>query len=69
METWKSVLNSDPIDWLLEEDNPSVRYFALTELLDKPFSDNDIKAAKNNIYKYGIFPKIKEKILTVNVYI
>ncbi len=61
METWKSVLNSDPIDWLLEEDNPSVRYFALTKLLDKPFSDNDVKAAKDNIMKIGTVPKILSK--------
>ena len=61
METWKSVLNSDPIDWLLEEDNPSVRYFALTELLDKPFSDNDVKATKENIMRIGAVPKILSK--------
>jgi hypothetical protein len=61
METWKSVLNSDPIDWLLEEDNPSIRYFALTELLDKPFSDNDVKATKDNIMRIGAVPKILSK--------
>jgi hypothetical protein len=61
METWKSVLNSDPIDWLLEEDNSSVRYFALTELLEKPFSDNDVKATKDNIMRIGIVPKILSK--------
>ena len=61
METWKSVLNSDPIDWLLEEDNSSVRYFSLTELLEKPFSDNDVKATKDNIMRIGIVPKILSK--------
>jgi hypothetical protein len=33
---WKSVLKADPVDWLLEKDNPSVRYFTLSQLLDKP---------------------------------
>ena len=61
METWKSVLNSDPIDWLLEKDNPSVRYFALTELQNKPFSDNDVKAAKDNIMRIEAVPNILSK--------
>ena len=61
METWKTVLNSDPIDWLLEKDNPSVRYFALTDLLDKHFSDDDAKAAKAEIMKVGPAPKILAK--------
>ena len=36
MHDWKSLLNDDPIDWLLEKNDPSVRFFALTELLEKP---------------------------------
>ena len=39
MSAWKSTLKADPIEWLLEESNPYVRYFALTWLLDK--SEND----------------------------
>jgi hypothetical protein len=33
---WKSVLKAAPVDWLLETDNPSVRYFTLSQILDKP---------------------------------
>ena len=36
MSDWKSVLKADPTKWLMEPNNPSVRYFALTELLEKP---------------------------------
>ncbi len=61
MDSWKSVLKSDSIDWLLEEDNSSVRYLALTELLDKPFSDEEVKAAKDMIMKIGTVPKILSK--------
>jgi hypothetical protein len=32
MTDWKSKLNADATDWLLEEDNLSVRYFTLTKL-------------------------------------
>jgi hypothetical protein len=30
---WKSLLKADATEWLLEENNPSVRYFALTVLI------------------------------------
>ncbi len=35
MNDWKSKLKADQTAWLLEEDNPSVRYFALVDLLEK----------------------------------
>ena len=37
-------LKGDPIPWLLEEENPSVRYFTLTHLLDR--SEDDPQVAK-----------------------
>jgi len=61
MDSWKSVLKSDPIDWLLKKENPSVRYYALTELLDKPYSDITVKVAKDEIMKIGVVPKILSK--------
>jgi hypothetical protein len=33
---WLDRLHADPLPWLLEPDNPAVRYAALTELLDRP---------------------------------
>jgi hypothetical protein len=39
-------LKADPTPWLLEPDNPSVRYFALTELLERPPSDAEVRQAK-----------------------
>ncbi|MBU2611760.1 MAG: nitrogen fixation protein NifH [Chloroflexi bacterium] len=36
-------------DWLLELDNPSVRYFALRHLLDRPEDDPEIQAARRAI--------------------
>jgi hypothetical protein len=46
---WRSLLNGDPLPWLLEADNPSVRYFALTDLLDRSHDDADVTAAKSAI--------------------
>jgi hypothetical protein len=43
---WRKPLNDDPLPWLLESDNPSVRYFALTDLLDRPADDPDVVSAK-----------------------
>ena len=61
MRNWKSVLKNDPTDWLLESTNPSVRYFALTALLEKPETDPDVVAAKNEIMQTGKVPKILDK--------
>ena len=61
MEEWKSVLKSDPIEWLLEDNNPSVRYFALLEVLDKDPNDSEVKEAKGKIMTEGIVPKILSK--------
>jgi hypothetical protein len=46
VESWKSELRGDPLPWLLEPDNPSVRYFALRELLDRDEDDREVRAAK-----------------------
>ena len=43
---WRARLNADPLPWLLEPDNPSVRYFALRDLLDRPDTDADVRAAR-----------------------
>ncbi len=37
------------LDWLLERENPSVRYFALRALLDRPEDDADVRAARQDI--------------------
>ena len=58
MKSWKSLLKSDPIDWLLEPENPSVRYLALIDLLDRALSDKTVKTAKDEIMKRGVIPKI-----------
>ena len=31
---WKKVLKADPTDWLLEEEDPSVRYLALRDIVE-----------------------------------
>ena len=61
MSAWKSLLKENPTDWLLEKNNPSVRFFTLTELLEKPENDFEVVEAKNEIMNFGVVPKILAK--------
>ena len=61
MRDWKSVLKADPTDWLLNEENPSVRYFTLKDILDKTEDDPEVKRAKREIMQSGIVPDILRK--------
>jgi hypothetical protein len=58
--TWKSLLNADPLPWLLEPDeaNPGVRYFALRDLLDRPVDDPEVVAAQDAVMRAGPVPAI-----------
>ncbi len=58
MSDWKSVLNRDPLEWLLEENNPSVRYFTLVNILDKDEKSVEVKETELNIMKSDIVNKI-----------
>jgi hypothetical protein len=61
MESWKSVVHDNPIEWLLGEENPSVRYFTLRDLLEKPVTNSEVKEAKRKIMEFGVVPAILEK--------
>jgi len=45
--------NSAAVSWLLEEDQPSIRYLTLTGLLGKSARDFDAKSARDGITKSG----------------
>jgi len=61
LSDWKSLLKADPTKWLLEKENPSVRYFALKHILDKPENDTEVQQAKSDIMLYGVVPEILQK--------
>ncbi|MBW6464520.1 MAG: hypothetical protein SCJ94_05015 [Bacillota bacterium] len=48
--TWQKKLKGDSLFWLLEKDNPGVRYLALQNLLDTPSTDIEMITAKSRIY-------------------
>jgi hypothetical protein len=58
---WTSALNADPVPWLLEPENPSVRHFTLVDLLGVPADDRRAAAAKKAIMETGVVPRILAK--------
>lgn len=61
MEQWKSILKADPTEWLLKDTNPSLRYYTLKDLLDRPEEDQAVQAAKLDIMQKGMVPDILAK--------
>ncbi len=59
---WLERLNGDPLSWLLEvdEENPGVRYFALKELVERPFPHPELIAAQKAVMETGPVPIILE---------
>jgi len=61
MDDFQSVLKADPTDWLLEKNNPSVRYFTLRDILEKPEDNLELQEARLEIMKAGLVPVILAK--------
>jgi hypothetical protein len=51
--SWQDQLNGDSLAWLLEPDEPGVRYLALRDLLDRPPDDPELVAAQAAAYAEG----------------
>jgi hypothetical protein len=49
----QELLTSDVVNWLLQEDNPGVRYLALRDLLDRPSDDQELSAAREEAHTLG----------------
>ena len=61
MDNWKSKLNANSITWLLEDNNPSVKYFTLIDVLERAENDPEVRKTKEEIMKKGVVPKILAK--------
>lgn len=61
MSSWKSIVNADATEWLLERSNPSVRFFTLRDILEKPEDSQEVRQAKQDIMDTGIVPAILAK--------
>src|SRR5574342_1010842 len=51
--SWKNQLRSDSLPWLLESENPGVRYLAMRDLLDLSPDDKKLKSARKSAHKEG----------------
>ena len=50
-------LNGNPLPWLLDPKNPSVRYWTLVDILDRPANDPEVREARAAITRQ---PLVKE---------
>jgi hypothetical protein len=57
---WKKQLKADPTDWLLEEDDPGVRYPALRDIAGA--GEKEIKAARTIAHRRGPIAVILENM-------
>jgi hypothetical protein len=57
MQNWQKNLNGDPLPWLLDPENPSVRYWTLIDILDRPVIDPDVQETRAAIIQQ---PLVKE---------
>jgi len=61
MSSWQDLLQDSPIDWLLEKENPSIRYFTLRDLLCRGEDDPEVTEAKASISTSKLMVKIFSK--------
>jgi len=46
MQNWHRHLNRDPLPWLLDRETPSVRYWTLIDIFDRPTSDPEVQETR-----------------------
>lgn len=51
--SWKNQLRSDSLPWLLESENPGVRYLAMRDLFDLSPDDRKLKSARKSAHREG----------------
>jgi hypothetical protein len=61
MSNWQNIVQNSPIEWLLETEKPSIRYFTLRDLLDKSENDPQVVKARAAISTSNIIAKIFSK--------
>lgn len=59
---WQEKLKGETLSWLLEEENPGVRYLAMRDLLDTPSNDSDLLTAREQAHQEGPIAVILEKM-------
>jgi hypothetical protein len=60
--SWKDQLRIDSLPWLLDSENPGVRYLAVRDLLDLSPDDKKLKAARKLAHKEGPIAHVLSKM-------
>jgi len=60
--SWKNQLRKDSLPWLLESNNPGVRYLALRDLLDLSPDDRELKSARKAAHTVGPIAEVLSKM-------
>lgn len=59
---WQNQLRGNSLPWLLESENPDVRYLALRDLFDLAPNDKKLKTARKSAHKEGPIAHILSKM-------
>jgi hypothetical protein len=51
--SWQTQLKGDAVSWLLEKEDPGVRYLALRDLQDLSSDDHGLKSARTAAHRHG----------------
>jgi len=60
--SWQDHLRGDPIPWLLEEDEPGVRYLAMRDLLNASSTDEEFIIARKKAHQKGPIAAILDQM-------
>ncbi len=66
-QDWKKQLKADPTDWLLEEDDPGVRYLTLQDIVDA--EEKEITTARRKAHHEGPIAEILDNMNTEGFWI
>lgn len=58
MKKWMEQLKGDTLSWLLEDENPGVRFLVMRDLMNVPGDDPELIAAKEKAHREGLIAKI-----------
>ena len=58
MQNWQKYLNGDPLPWLLDPENPSIRYWTLLNILDRPDNDPEVQETRSAIAQQALVKQL-----------
>jgi hypothetical protein len=61
VEGWKKDLRADPTGWLLDSDDPSVRYLTLVDLIGVRPESNEAREAREELMRSGPVARILDR--------